>query len=181
MKYLEINEVKEPAKSILEATQKDMGAIPNMYKVMANNPSLLKAYTQADETFRKDSGFTPQEQEVVLLSVSIFNSCTYCVAAHSFLAIKKGDVGRDVLEAIRKQENLPDKKLDALSQFATSVAKERGYPTKEAVKAFKDAGYKDAHIAGVVTGVGMKTMSNYINHIAETEVDEMFADYKWEK
>lgn len=181
MKPIEISEAKEPAKSILEKTKSEMGAIPNMFKIMANNPSLLSAYTKADDTFRNNSGFTPQEQEIILLSVAIFHGCTYCVAAHSFLAIKEGNVARDVLEAIRDQKELPDDKLNALSKFAISVAKERGYPTDDATKNLKDAGYKDEHVAGVITGVGMKTMSNYINHIAKTKVDDMFADYKWEK
>ncbi|MBZ9628653.1 carboxymuconolactone decarboxylase family protein [Psychroflexus sp. CAK1W] len=181
MKLLEINEAKEPAKGIMENTKTKMGAVPNLFKMMANNPSLLKAYTQADETFRNDSGFTSQEQEVVLLSVAIYNGCTYCVAAHSFIAMKQSNVSRDILDALRAQKDLPDAKLDALSKFATSVAKERGYPTEEATRAFKDAGYGDEHIAGVVTGVGMKTMSNYINHIGKTPVDDMFAEFKWEK
>lgn len=181
MKPLEISEAKEPAKGILEATKSKMGTVPNMFKMMANNPSLLKAYTQADNTYRNDSGFTSQEQEIILLSVAIYNGCTYCVAAHSFLAINQGNVSRDVLEAIRAKEDLPDEKLDALSKFTTSVAKERGYPTDEATKALKDAGYGDQHIAGVITGVGMKTMSNYLNHIAETPVDEMFSEFEWEK
>lgn len=181
MKPLEINEAKEPAKGILKATKSKMGAIPNMFKMMANNPSLLNAYTKSDETFRNDSGFTPQEQEVVLLSVAVYNGCTYCVAAHSFLAKHQSEVSQDIIDALRNGKELSDSKLKALSQFTISVVKERGYPTQEATKAFKDAGYKDEHIAGVITGVGMKTMSNYINHIAETKVDEMFAEFKWEK
>ena len=181
MKPIELNEAKEPAKGILEYIKSEMGAIPNLYKVMANNPALLSAYTKSDEVFREHSDFTPQEQEVILLSVAIYNGCTYCAAAHSFIGEKKGNISRDVLEAIRNQEDIPDEKLDALSKYSISVAKERGYPSESAAKAFKDAGYTDKHIAGVVTAVGMKTMSNYINHIAETELDDMFSDYKWEK
>lgn len=180
MKLLEISEAKEPAKSILEATKDKMGAIPNMFRIMANNPSLLVAYTKADETFRNDSGFTSQEQEVILLSVAVYNKCTYCVAAHSFIAKNQSHVSIEVLEALRNQNDLPDSKLDALSKFAISVAKERGYPTDTAIKEFENAGYKDEHIAGVITGVGMKTMSNYMNHIAETEVDAMIAEFNWE-
>ena len=181
MKALKLSETKEPATSILEATQSQLGAIPNMFRVMANNPSLLKAYTTADESFRKDSGFTPQEQEVILLSVSVYNSCTYCVAAHSFLATHKSDMPKDILEALRTQKKLTDKKLNALSNFAISVTKERGYPTDEATDQMREVGYTDEHIAGVITAVGMKTMSNYINHIVETEVDAMFSNFKWEK
>lgn len=181
MRPIEINDAKEPAKGILEATKSKMGAVPNMFKMMANNPSLLDAYTKADETFRTNSGFTPQEQEVILLSVAAYNGCSYCVAAHSFIAKNQSNVSPEVLEALRAQKELPDTKLDALSKFAISVAKERGYPSKDTMETLKDAGYTDEHIAGVLTGVGMKTMSNYINHIAETEVDDMFSEFKWER
>ena len=33
----------------------------------------------------------------------------------------------------------------------------------------------------VVTGVTLKTMSNYTNHIAETELDDSFAPMAWSK
>ena len=181
MKPIEINEAQEPAKSILEATKSKMGVVPNLLKMMANNPSLLMAYTKTDETFRKDSGFSPQEQEVILLSVAVYNGCTYCVAAHSFIAKHQSKVPQEVIEAVRNAKDLPDSKLDALSKFAVSVTKERGFPTQEATNALKQAGYTDQHVAGVITGVGMKTLSNYINHISETEVDDMFAEFKWEK
>jgi len=181
MKPIEINEAQEPAKSILEATKSKMGVVPNLLKMMANNPSLLMAYTKTDETFRKDSGFSPQEQEVILLSVAVYNGCTYCVAAHSFIAKHQSKVPQEVIEALRNAKDLPDSKLDALSKFTVSVTKERGFPTQEATNALKQAGYTDQHVAGVITGVGMKTLSNYINHISETEVDDMFAEFKWEK
>ena len=181
MKPLDISETKEPATSILEATQSQLGAIPNMYRVMANNPSLLQAYTSADESFRKNSGFSPQEQEVILLSISIYNGCTYCVAAHSFLATHQSNLPKEYLDAQRAHKTLEDKKLNALSKFSVSVTKERGYPSLEATKLMKDAGYTETHIAGVITAVGMKTMSNYTNHMVETEVDDMFSKFKWEK
>jgi uncharacterized peroxidase-related enzyme len=181
MKPIEINEAQEPAKSILEATKSKMGAIPNMFKMMANNPSLLNAYMKTDETFRKDSGFTPQEQEVILLSVAVYNECEYCVAAHSFIAKHQSKVPKDVIDALRNRKVLPEAKYEALSKFAVSVANERGFPTQEATNALKQVGYTDLHVAGVITGVGMKTFSNYINHISETEVDDMFAEFKWEK
>jgi len=78
-------------------------------------------------------------------------------------------------------KKLSEAKYEALSKFAVSVTKERGFPTQEATNALKQAGYTDQHVAGVITGVGMKTLSNYINHISETKVDDMFAEFKWEK
>ena len=62
------------------------GMLPNMYANMANSPSLLQTYLEGYERFRASSGFTPTEQEVVFLVISRFNECTYCMAAHSFVA-----------------------------------------------------------------------------------------------
>jgi hypothetical protein len=31
-----------------------------------------------------------------------------------------------------------------------------------------------------MVGVAMKTLSNYVNHVADTPVDDNFADAKWE-
>jgi alkylhydroperoxidase family enzyme len=54
----------------------------------------------------------------------------------------------------------------------------RGQPTKAEVDAFLAAGYEPTHVLGIVLGIATKTYSNYVNHLAGTEVDAMFAAYK---
>jgi AhpD family alkylhydroperoxidase len=51
--------------------------------------------------FRERFGFTPQEQEVVLLSISRSNGCAYYMAAHSFIADRMSGLSKEVTEAIR--------------------------------------------------------------------------------
>lgn len=75
------------------------GFVPDMYAGMVNSPGLLEKYLLGYERFRKESGFTPVEQEVVLLTISRFHGCTYCMTAHSMIAAKMSKVPRDVLEA----------------------------------------------------------------------------------
>jgi AhpD family alkylhydroperoxidase len=70
----------------LQAAQKQYGLVPNMYARMANLPGVLSTYLHGYEAYRKQSGFTPPEQEVVLLTISRENNCEYCVAAHSMVA-----------------------------------------------------------------------------------------------
>ncbi len=41
------------------------------------------------------------------------------------------------------------------------------------------AGYGQQQVLEVVLGVGIKTMSNYTNHIAHTPVEEAFAAASW--
>jgi len=176
-----IDNADEKAKPILQSAKDNMGMVPNLFAVMANNPSLLKAYTSADDTFRNDSGFSPVEQEVLLLSIAVKNACTYCVAAHSFIADNQSKVPEDITNAIRDGKAIPDEKLQALGQYAKAVVESRGYPSDEVTNNLKAHGYTDKHIAGVITAVGMKTFSNYINHIANTPLDQAFEGRKWIK
>lgn len=176
-----IDNADEKTKPILQSAKDDIGMVPNLFAVMANNPSLLKAYTSADETFRQDSGFSSVEQEVLLLSIAVENGCSYCVAAHSFIADNQSQVPLEITNALREGKEIPDVKLQALSQYAKAVVKSRGYPSEEVTKALKDAGYTNEHITGVITAVGMKTLSNYINHIANTPLDQVFETRKWNK
>jgi uncharacterized peroxidase-related enzyme len=166
---------------IMTNTQKAIGLIPNMYGLMANNPALLEGYTSAYNTFRANSGFSPPEQEVVFLSVAYENNCTYCMAAHSFVGDNMTNVPRDVTDAIRNNTEITDDKFRALSLFTRAMTAKRGNPSQEDIDSFLAAGYTENHILGVVAGIGVKTMSNYFNHVAETPVDEMFAVRKWSK
>jgi len=91
----------------LDEAQSRLGFVPNMYAVMANSPGLLDTYIHGYERFRELSGLTPAEQEVVLLAISRENGCTYCVAAHSFLADQVSGVPTAVTDAIRDGGAIP--------------------------------------------------------------------------
>lgn len=166
--------VSQPLQSAREQT----GMVPNMYAAMANLPALLDAYSHGSELFRSKGGFTPVEQEVVLLSISRENECHYCVAAHSFLA-DKAQVPAEVTEAIRSDDSIPDAKLEALRSFTQLMVRSRGNPIDEDARRFLGAGYSEQHILGLILAVGVKTLSNYTNHIFHTDLDAAFAQRRW--
>ena len=169
------------SKEILINTKKGLGMIPNMYGLMANNPALLEGYALAYKSFRANSGFSPPEQEVVFLSVAYENECNYCMAAHSFVGDKMTNVPTQVTNAIRNNTEIPDTKLQALSLFTRAMTVKRGNPSQEEVDNFLNAGYFQEHILGVIAGIGVKTMSNYFNHISNTPVDAAFKGRVWKK
>ena len=117
-------------KEILDGALKQVGFIPNMYANMANAPGMLSTYLHGYDLFRKESGFTPAEQEVVFLSVSQYNGCNYCTAAHSMIADKVSGVPKDVLQAIRERQPIPDTKLAALSAMAVEMVSTHGQPSQ---------------------------------------------------
>jgi len=176
-----LENANEQQKEILENAKKANGMIPNMYKNMVNLPALQNTYDSGYSQFRKDSGFTPAEQEVVLLTISIENSCGYCTAAHSYLAENVSKTPKDVIEAIREGKEIEDDKLKALHEFTKVMNESRGNPTPGEAKKFLDAGYSEKQILAIILAQAVKTISNYSNHIFHTEVDEAFAGHKLEE
>lgn len=177
---VEPENANEEQKEILDRAKKANGMIPNMYKNMVNLPGLQDTYDTGYNHFRKDSGFTPPEQEVVLLTISVDNSCGYCAAAHSYLADNVSKTPVEVTNAIREGKEIPDEKMRALSNFTKIMDESRGNPTPEQARAFLDAGYSEKHILGIILAQAVKTISNYSNHIFHTEIDEAFSGRKLE-
>jgi uncharacterized peroxidase-related enzyme len=163
---------------ILNATKAKLGFIPNMYGFMGALPGVLTGYMASYTSFRESAGFSPAEQETVFLSISHFNGCTYCTAAHSMIADKMSGVPAGDLAALRTGGTLPDARLNALAIFSRIMVEKRGFPKKGEVDSFLAAGFTPEHVLGIVQAIACKTYSNYVNHLAGTEVDEAFAEYK---
>lgn len=181
LKPVELDNASQEQKKILDKAKKANGMIPNMYRNMVNLTGLQDTYDTGYHHFRKDSGFTPAEQEVVFLTISIANECGYCTAAHSYLADNVSKTPEEVTQAIRQGKEIGDKKLKALHDFTKIMNESRGNPTPEQAKAFLEAGYSEKQILAIILAQAVKTISNYSNHIFHTEVDEAFSGSKLEK
>jgi uncharacterized peroxidase-related enzyme len=163
----------------LAATQAAMGMVPNMYGVMANSPGLLATYLDGYQRFRTDSGLSPAEQEVVFLTISRFNECDYCMAAHSFIADHMSKTPVEVTDAIRDDTPIADERLAALSAMTRSLLETRGHPAESDVAAFRSAGFTDVQVLELILAVAVKTISNWSDHVFATPVDEVFAARTW--
>jgi AhpD family alkylhydroperoxidase len=134
-------------KELLDTALEQVRFIPNMYANRVNAPAVLSTYLHGYGLFRRESGFTPAEQEVVFLAISRTNGCNYCTAAHSMITDKMSGVPAPVLQAIRSHELIPDARLSALFNVTTEMAQGLGQPSPAAVQAFLDAGYQGARPA----------------------------------
>lgn len=167
-------------KDVLDAALKGTGFIPNMYANMANAPGMLSTYLHGYDAFRNESGLSPAEQEVVLLSISQYNGCAYCTAAHSMIAEKMSKVPADVLQAIRARQPIPDPRLAALSAMSVEMVAKHGQPAPDIVGRFLEAGFEERDLLYIVLAAAVKTLSNYSNQAFATELDEVFSAYKVE-
>ena len=172
LEVLNKDNAPQDARVLLEKAEQNYGFVPNILGVMANSPALLEAYMSLSQIFEKTS-FSAAEKQTVLLAVSTENDCGYCKSAHTTIA-KMQNVDDAVLKAIANGDKLPDDKLDTLFNFTRTMVEKRGHPSNDDLQKFFDAGFSEAQVQDVITGIGMKTLSNYNNHIAETPVDDQF-------
>lgn len=167
------------AKPLLDNAIAAYGAIPNLFAIMARSPALLSAYQSMDAAFATSS-FTPIERQIILLTVSRLNGCRYCVAAHSTVA-KMAGMPAEWLQALRAGATLPDAKAEALRRLAAVMVDKRGWASAADLAAFFAAGFDARAALDLVLGIGLKTLSNYVNHIAQTPLDAMFAAERWDQ
>ncbi|TAL53007.1 carboxymuconolactone decarboxylase family protein [Pandoraea sp.] len=167
-------------KEVLDIAMKQTGMIPNMYANMSNSPGLLETYLFGYNLFRKESDFTPAEQEVVFLTISRLNECTYCMAAHSMIAEVASKTPAQAIAALRDDKPIEDPKLRALSAFTRVMVESRGRPTPDDVRAFTAVGYSERQVLEIILAMAVKTISNYSNHVFHTEVDSRFAGHAWQ-
>jgi AhpD family alkylhydroperoxidase len=175
-----IESAPERSKPVLEAAQKSFGSIPNLFGVLAESPATVRAYAELGSTLEKSSAFDPTELQVVLMTTSFENDCEYCMAAHSAIA-GLSKVPQPVIKSLRDGSPLLDPRLEALRVFTRAVVQKRGEVTAEDIGAFANAGYERRHVLEVILGVSFKTLSNYVNHIAETPVDAPFQRMAWSR
>lgn len=168
LKVTKIENANPTSKEILEGMKKQMGMVPNVYAAIGNSGPALKATMAIQENLAKGE-FSGKEQEVIALSVAQANACDYCLSAHTAVGKMKGMSEEDTI-AVR-DGSISDKKLKALSDLTKAITEKRGYPEQSKFDAFFDAGYNEAALSELIVLVALNTITNYTNHIAQTEID----------
>ena len=156
------------SKELFDAVQNKLGFIPNLIKVFGNSPATLQTYLSLGE-LTASGNFSNKFREQLALVIAEENSCNYCLSAHT--AIGKMN-GLSIEETEQSRQGIAaDAKTQAGLQFAQIVTKNRGQVSTEAIQKLKGAGYNDGDILEIILNVVSNTLTNYVNHIAETEVD----------
>jgi uncharacterized peroxidase-related enzyme len=163
----------EKSRPLLEKIQKAFKFIPNLFGTFASSPVLLEGYMGLEGVFEKGS-LTAAERQIILLAASVENSCRYCTAAHSTVLKAFLHVPAEVVTAIRSNQPLSDPKQNALVALTKEIVASRGHVKPPTIDKFLAAGYRKDQILEVLVGVALKTMSNYVDHISPTELDQAF-------
>lgn len=159
----------EQSRPLLEAVRKQLGSVPNLFRVVGNSPAALEGYLGLNGALGKGA-LDGKTRERIALAVAEINSCDYCLAAHSYLGTHIAKLDAAEITANRHGTS-NDPKADAAVRFAATIVRERGHVSDADLRAVKVAGYDDAQIMEIVLHVALNTLTNYANSVAATDVD----------
>ena len=178
-KPLTAEQAPEAAKQRLINAEKANGFSSNLLGVLAYAPTALEMYQTVSEINGRSS-LNVQEREVVQLVAATDNGCTFCVAGHTALAKNKAKLSAEIVQALRDQAELPDAKLNAVSNFARQALITKGAVDEVTTQAFFDAGYTQQNALDVILGLSLATLCNYANSLARTELNSQLSAHQWE-
>lgn len=164
-----IEAAPQASQPMLEAVKKQLGVVPNLFRMVSTSPVALEGYLSLSGALGKGK-LPAATRERIALAVAELNGCSYCLSAHTYLGKNLAKLDDAEITANRNGAS-NDLRADAAVRFAAKVVSERGHVQAKDVEAVKQAGYDDEQILEIVLHVALNTWTNYINEIAQTEID----------
>jgi uncharacterized peroxidase-related enzyme len=154
---------------LLAAVEKQLGVVPNLFRMVANSPQALEGYLGMSGALGK--GVLPlATRQRIALAVAQVNGCSYCLSAHTYLGRNLARLD-DAEMAANRNGRSNDPKADAAMRFARKVTERRGHVDDADLEAVRAAGYHDDAIIEIVQHVALNSWTNYINVVADTVID----------
>jgi len=157
---------------VFEAVRKKYGFVPNLIREMSVSPAVAQVYLGGQQAMA-EATLSARDREVVQLAVSVYNECAYCKAAHRMGASASGIAAGDIA-AIERGDRAEDPRVGALVSATWEILDLRGWLKAADLERLRALGVDRAQVYEIVALIGLKTISNWINHIAHTEIDAAF-------
>jgi uncharacterized peroxidase-related enzyme len=154
---------------LLAAVNKQLGSVPNLFRVVGNSPAALEGYLGLSGALGKGQ-LDARTRARLAMVVAEVNGCDYCLSAHTYLGKNVAKLDDAELQANREGGS-SDAKASAALAFAAKVVRARGHVAESDVQTVKAAGYNDAEVIEIVLHVALNTLTNYVNSVAGTEID----------
>jgi uncharacterized peroxidase-related enzyme len=161
-------DVPAGAQRILDNVGAQLGFVPNMFKTIASNPIVLEVVTTLQGTLGRV--LDAKTRHSIALAVSQANSCSYCLAMHTYVATEFGGMSGDDIELVRVGSSV-DPKRAAAARFAQQVVDSRGRVSDAELARVRGAGYTDPQILAIVAVAVQYLLTNFINNVNQTDLD----------
>lgn len=157
------------SRPLLEAVQKQLGSVPNLFRVVGTSPAGLEGYLGLNGALGKGALDVKTRNRIAIV-VAQENGCDYCLSAHTYLGKNLARLD-DAEMNLNRDATSADPKAAAAVRFAAEVVRGRGHVGDAELAAVRAAGWGDAEIVEIVLHVALNTLTNYINTVAATEID----------
>jgi uncharacterized peroxidase-related enzyme len=162
------DDVPEASKPILDAVEKQLGVVPNMFRLIAQSPSALQGFVANNGALGKTLDVKTRER--IALAVAQVNGCDYCLSAHSYLGLNLAKISPEEI-ALNRRAASGDAKANEAVGFAAKIVRDRGKITQADIQAVRDAGFSDGQIVEIIAVTAENIFTNMLNIVAETEID----------
>jgi len=157
-----------PSQPLLDAVEKQLGVVPNLFRLLALSPAALQGFLGLSGSLAK--ALDVKTRERIALAVAQINGCDYCLSAHTYLGLNLAKI--DGVEiALNRKGASSDAKANAAVAFAAKVTQTRGKVTNADLAAVREAGFSDAQIVEIIAVVAENVFTNLVNIVAKTEID----------
>ena len=159
-----------PAKSqpLLDAVEKQLGVVPNLFRLVGSSPAALEGYLGLNSALGRT--LDAKTRERIALAIAQANGCDYCLSAHTYLGLNLARIDETEI-ALNRAGHSGDAKADAAVVFARRVLDARGRVSDGDIAEVRLAGFSEAQLIEIVASVALNVLTNYINNVAETDID----------
>ena len=106
------------AQPLLDAVEKQLGIVPNMFRLIALSPPVLQGFLGLSGALAKTLNVKTRER--IALAVAQINGCDYCLSAHTYIGLNMAKIDADEI-ALNRGGASSDPMANAAVAFAAAA------------------------------------------------------------
>ena len=160
---------------LLAGAEAKFGFVPNVLRQMSTSTAALEVYMQGQAALGAEGNrLTDKERNFVQLAVSQVNECDYCKAAHVAIG-RMGGADTSDLEAVAAGQTIDASEGGDHVAATRLLMEKQGHLTAEDLGKLEQQGIDKEVLYEIIGNIAVKTVSNWVNHIAGTKIDAQFS------
>lgn len=163
------DDLPEDIREVIETNAKKLGFVPNVFWAYAWKPDHFRAFFQFyDALMKGPSGLTRAEREMIVLTVSAINACTYCTVSHGAalrVLAKHPHLADQVSANYRMAEITPRQRV--MLDFAAKVTRESAAIDAADLARLREHGFSESDIWDIGAVAAFFNLSNRMANLAD--------------
>ena len=161
--YVSNQDAAEKVKPVFEGMERKLGAVPNVFRVMAHNPEMLEAFLTLNATLPR-TRLDGKLRELAYIKTSELNGCDYCLHHHHVIGKKAGLSDRQIAESAKYETSAAYSELERdVMRYAEQVT--RHINVEDALFNRLKQSLNDRQVVELAMTVGI---ANFTNRVTET-------------